>query len=174
MRNLTEYDVLQLNVILEYLERVREGLWRKIAEVDVLRKEMRDEVANLDRFLQGIRCRMPRWVDGRDTLMRGVPIPTGPDDKLFEVWMPERMDTTCSGTGSAIIPTHRIAEGLPGKDFCDAISRWSINPLVWRDHSSLQLAGGDAYVDGHRVFPTKEEAESYSETNRRTDDDLHG
>ena len=163
MRDLTEYDVLQLSAILERLENVRGNLWRQIAEVETLRKEMRDEVANLDRFLQGISCRMPKWVDGRDTLMRGVPVPTGPGDKLFEVWAPARMCTTHSGTGGYVIPVHRLAEGLPGKDFCDAVSRWAVDPTVWREHSSLQLAGGNAYVDGHRVFPTKEEAEQHAE-----------
>ena len=174
MRDLTEYDVLQLNAVLERLENVRGSLWRQIAEVETLRRTMRDEVANLDRFLQGIRCRMPKWVDGRDTLMRGVPVPTGPGDKLFEVWVPARMCTTYSGTGGYVIPAYLLAEGLPGKDFCDAIRRWAVDPAVWRNHATLYVAGGNAYVDGHRVFPTKEEAEAYSETDRRNDDDLHG
>lgn len=174
MRNLTEYDVLQLKALLESLEKIRGTLWNRIAAVDELRKEMRDEVANLDRFLQGISCRLPRWVDGRDVLMKGIPVPAGPDDKLFEVWMPESMSTTYSGTGGVVIPVHRIAEGLPGKDFRDAVSRWASDPAVWRDHATLYVADGDVYVDGHKVFPTKEEAEAYSETDRRNDDDLHG
>lgn len=163
MRNLTEYDVLQLSAILERLEVVRGNLWRQIAEIEVLRKEMRDEVANLDRFLQGVRCRMPKWADGRDVLVKDVPIPKGPDDKLFEVWMPAVTTTTYSGTGGVVVPTHRIAEGLPGKDFPDAVSRWASDPSVWRGHATLYVADGNAYVDGRRVFPTKEEAEQHAE-----------